>query len=148
VSSRFHSPTKDGPGKTGEVITGSSGRADPSRVARHPRLALQYGRASRPRVAILGSLSNGSHLTDEILASWEDPRFALTLFRPTHLSTFGLVVTDRRLDGLARHATDEASRLDAQEAPQRDKDRRLAQAEDERVRLAKARQTNKGTFRP
>ena len=111
-------------------------------------LAVQYGPASRPRVAIMGSLSNGSHLSDEILASWEDPRFAHTLFRPTYLSTFGLVVTDRRLDGLARHATDEAIRLDAQEAPQRDKERRYAEGEDERVRVAKARLTNKGTFRP
>ena len=111
-------------------------------------LAIQYGPASRPRVAIMGSLSQGSHFSDEILASWKDGRFALTLFRPSYLSTFGLVVTDRRLDRLARQATDEAIRLDAREAPQRDEDRRLAQAEDERVRLATVRQTNKGTFRP
>jgi hypothetical protein len=111
-------------------------------------LALRYGPASLPRVPIMGSWSNGSHLSDEILANWEDPRFALTLFRPTYLSSFGLVVTERRLDGLARRATDEAIRLDAQEAPQRDSDQQQAQNEATRVTLAKARQTNKGTFRP
>jgi hypothetical protein len=111
-------------------------------------LAVQYGAATRPPVAIMASLSKGSHLSDEILANWDDPGFALTLFRPTYLSSFGLVMTERRLEGLARRATDEATRLDAQEAPQRDRDRQLAQGEETRAKQAKARQTNKGTFRP
>jgi len=111
-------------------------------------LAVKFGPATRPRVVIMASLSEGSHLSDEILANWQDSRSALTLFRPSYLSTFGLMVTDRRLDRLARRATDAALRLDAQEAPQRDEDRKLAQGEEERVRLAKARQSNKGTFRP
>lgn len=111
-------------------------------------LAVRYGPASRPRLAIMRSLSRGSNLSDEILASWEDPGFALMLFRPTYLSAYGLAVTERRLDGLARRASEEATRLDAQEAPQRDREQQQANKEAARVKLEKARHANKGTFRP
>ena len=111
-------------------------------------LAPQYGPATRPRMAIMDSISKGAHFSDEIVANWRDARYALTLFRPTYLSSFGLVMTDRRLDGLARRAIQEALRLDLHEAPQRDRDRERAQNEEARVKEVKARQTNKGTFRP
>jgi hypothetical protein len=111
-------------------------------------LAVQYGPASRPRVVIMGSFSKGAYLSDEILAKWEGPRFALTLIRLTDLSSFGLVMTERRLDRLARRAADQATRLDAQEAPRRANDQEQAQIEATRVKLATARQTNKATFRP
>ena len=111
-------------------------------------LAPQYGPATRPRLAILASISKGSHFSDEILANWEDARFAHTLFRPASLYTFGLVMTERRLDGLARRAIKDALRLDLYEAPQRERDRERAQNEEARVKEVKARQTNKGTFRP
>jgi hypothetical protein len=111
-------------------------------------LSVQYGQASRPRAAIMGSLSRGSHLSDELLATWVNPGHALTLFRPMFLSSFGLVITERRLDSLARRAADEATRLDAQETARRDRDRQGAQNEETRVKLAKARQANKGKFRP
>jgi hypothetical protein len=111
-------------------------------------LAPQYGRATRPRKAIMASISNGAHFSDEILANWKDARFAHTLFRPTYLSSFGLLVTERRLDGLATRAIQEADRLDVDEAPQRHEERQRAQAEEARVKQDKARLTNKGTFRP
>jgi hypothetical protein len=111
-------------------------------------LAPQYGPATRPRMAIMASISKGSHLGDEILANWEDARFAHTLFRPTYLSSFGLVMTERRLDGLARRAIKDALRLDLHEAPERERDRARAQNEEARVKEVKARQTNKRTFRP
>jgi hypothetical protein len=111
-------------------------------------LAPRYGPASRPRKAIMASISKGSHFSDEILASWENARFALTLFRPTYLSSFGLVLTERRLDGLAARAIEEAHRLDDVEAPQRERERERTEAEEAHVKQTKARQTNKGTFRP
>jgi len=111
-------------------------------------LAGQYGPARRPAAPLMVSVSNGSYLSDEIIASWQDSRFALTLFRPSYQSNFGLMLVERRLDNLSSQATEQAARLDAQEAPQRDKERRLAQGEEERIRLAKARETNKGAFRP
>jgi hypothetical protein len=96
-------------------------------------LAPQFGPATRPRMAIMDSISKGAHFSDEIVANWRDARYALTLFRPTYLSSFGLVMTDRRLDGLARRAIHEALRLDLHEAPQRDRDRERAQNEEARV---------------
>ena len=111
-------------------------------------LAPQYGPATRPRMAIMSSISKGAHLSDEILANWQDARYALTLFRPSYLSSFGLVMTERRLDGLARRAIKEALRLDLHEAPERERERQRAQNEETRVKQATARLTNKGTFRP
>jgi hypothetical protein len=111
-------------------------------------LSARYGPASRPRVPTMASLSQGSYLGDEVLATWQDVRFTLTLFRPSYLSTFGLSVVDRRLDGLARRAVEDAIRLDTVEAPQRERDRLVAVNEESRSRLGKARETNKATFRP
>jgi hypothetical protein len=45
-------------------------------------------------------------------------------------------------------ALQEAKRLDAQEAPQRDAERAVREAEAERVKLDKARLLNKPKFRP
>lgn len=111
-------------------------------------LAAQYGQASRPRVPMMGSLSGSSYLGDQIVASWQDARFTVTLFQPSFLSSFALSIVDRRLDGLLRQAVAEAARLDDKEGPQRERDRRAGVDEESRVRLAKARDTNKASFKP
>jgi hypothetical protein len=111
-------------------------------------LAARYGPASRPRVPMMASLAGGSYLGDAVVASWQDSRFTLTLFQPSFLSSFGLSIIDRRLDGLARQAAAEATRLDSVEGPQRERDRRAVLDEASRVRLGKAREANKATFRP
>ena len=82
------------------------------------------------------------------LARWADTDQSIYLFQTPYHETFGLVISSTRLDGLARAAAVEGARLDVQEAPQREADRRRQQADDKRVTDAKARQTNKATFRP
>lgn len=111
-------------------------------------LAIEYGPAARPLGVMMASMSRGAHDSDEILANWEDARSTVTLFRPEFLSSFGLVLTDRRLDGLFRRAADEGDRLDSHDTPQRDLDRQRVMSEEELTRLTQARQTNKETFRP
>ena len=72
---------------------------------RWPRsMVLRPGRAWRS----CRQSRRGPTSATRILANWQDARYALTLFRPSYLSSFGLVMTERRLDGLARRAIKEA----------------------------------------
>jgi hypothetical protein len=63
-------------------------------------------------------------------------------------ATYRLIVTDARLDDLARKAEAQAGRLDDQEAPAREIARQKTEQDDARVAAAKAREANKGVFRP
>jgi hypothetical protein len=85
---------------------------------------------------------------DTILARWEDAENSIHLFETPYGSGFGLVVVSKSLDGLARVATAEATRLDAQEAPQREIERQQRQTEDKRLKNEAARRANKAGFRP
>lgn len=85
---------------------------------------------------------------DTILARWGDAEHSVHLFRSPYQATFGLVIASTRLDALARAAVVEGARLDIEEAPQRELDRLQQQADDKRLNDAKARRSNKPTFRP
>lgn len=111
-------------------------------------LAARYGRASRPQTPTMASLSKASYLGDRVVATWRDARFSVTLFQPSYLSTFGLSLVDRRLDDVVRRAIEAATRLEAQEAPQRERDRQAVADEEARLKSNKAREANKPTFRP
>ena len=82
------------------------------------------------------------------LAHWADADHSVFLFRSPFQPTFGLVISSTKLEGLARAAAVEAARLDAQDAPQREADRLRQQAAEKRVSDAKARESNRVTFRP
>jgi hypothetical protein len=58
------------------------------------------------------------------------------------------IVSDIRLDDLARKAESQSVRLDDQEAPAREIARQKKERDDERAAAAKARAANKGAFRP
>jgi hypothetical protein len=85
---------------------------------------------------------------DTILARWEDAENSIHLFESPFESGFGLVVVSKSLDALARVATAEATRLDSQEAPQREIERQQKQSEDKRLKNEAARRSNKAAFRP
>ena len=85
---------------------------------------------------------------DKILARWDDSENAIHLFQSPHESGFGLVVSSKRLEALARIAIAEAERLDAQEAPQRELELQQNQTEYNRLKNETARRANKQTFRP
>ncbi|MPY86835.1 MAG: hypothetical protein GEU99_02840 [Luteitalea sp.] len=111
-------------------------------------ISAKYGVATLPATEITPVLFQVSDDSDKVEARWEDPRYALTLFRSSYPSTFGLVVSSKRLGALARTATLEAVRLDEQEAPQREIARQQKQTQEKRAEQAKARSVNKPTFRP
>ena len=85
---------------------------------------------------------------DKLLAHWEDPQYAITLFRSKYLSTYGLVLLSKRLDRLAALATAEAILMDERAAPARETTRQQQQTDEERVREATVRRVNKATFKP
>jgi hypothetical protein len=85
---------------------------------------------------------------DKFVAHWEDPQYAVTLFRSNYLSTFGLVLLSKRLDGLATVASAEAILQDDREAPVREIERQRNLSPDNRLRDDAARRANKTTFKP
>jgi hypothetical protein len=110
-------------------------------------ISATYGLAALPSTPIIPSLSRATNDTDKLLAHWEDSQHSLNLvYSP--LSTFGLVIYSKRLDGLARAATLEAIRLDEEGAPQREIDREQKHADENRLKTQTTRRTNKATFRP
>ena len=97
------------------------------------------------------SFYSSSHLyirDEKVIARWEDSQYSVNLFRTSYQATLGMLVFSKRLELLARTAMIESSRLDAQEAPQREADRQRQQYEDKRAAEQKVRPTNKASFRP
>lgn len=82
------------------------------------------------------------------IAQWGDASYAVSLHRSSFASEFRVVVTSPRLETLARAAAAEAIRLDQQEAPQREVDRKEKEAETTRATQEKARLANKAAFKP
>lgn len=82
------------------------------------------------------------------VARWGDAGHAVGLYQTTAYGVgFRLIVTDTRLENLARTAEAQARRLDDREAPQRDAARQQKERDDGRVAAAKARAANKRVFR-
>jgi hypothetical protein len=94
----------------------------------------------------------GSQLEGESgsrLARWGDAGHDVALYQTSSYGPeFRLVVTDARLEDLARKAETEATRLDAQDAPRREIARQKKERDDSRAAAEKARVENKEVFRP
>ena len=85
---------------------------------------------------------------EKFVAQWEDPQYSVTLFRSSYLSTFGLVLLSKRLDGLARVASAEAILQDDREAPEREVERQRTLTPENRLSQDAARRANKAIFKP
>jgi len=83
------------------------------------------------------------------LARWGDAEQSVVLYRTSMYGTaFRLMVTEPRLDDLARKAEAQAIRLDVQEAPRREIARQNKEVADGRAAREKARLANRAAFRP
>jgi hypothetical protein len=109
-----------------------------------------YGHAMLPTLPAtpISAASQVRTDSDRIVAHWEDAQSSVDLFQPSYASTFGLVVSSKRLDALAQSASVEAASLDEQDAPRRAIDRKQKQEDDDHARQQKARLANKAIFRP
>jgi hypothetical protein len=83
-----------------------------------------------------------------VVAQWDSPRSLLTLLRSTYSAQFQLVLISKTLNPLARAAIAEARRLDALEAPQRERDHRTQALAAAVATAEKDRAVNKAAFRP
>jgi hypothetical protein len=102
-----------------------------------------------PRTSRVAGTSRLETESGSAVARWGDPKHAVVLYQSSSYgAAFRLVVTDIRLENLARQAEAQAVRLDAQEAPAREIARLRKERDDERAAAAKARATNKDVFRP
>jgi hypothetical protein len=99
--------------------------------------------AKGPAVAPPGML-NGS----TALARWQSADYEFTLMREVYPATFRLIGVSRQLEAAARTAETESTRLDTAEAPRRQAEQAVAEAERKRAAEDKTRTTNKGEFRP
>jgi hypothetical protein len=119
-------------------------------------VSAKYGTAARPVAEIILPstmvYSDGEKSilveSEKVIARWEDSEYSFNLFQSSTRNAFGLVGYSKRLDALARAAIAEATRLDEQEAPQREIGRQQQKDEQDRAQQEKARQANKAPFRP
>jgi hypothetical protein len=112
-------------------------------------ISAKYGTATRPEAKIiLFSSFQVYNDSEKVIARWEDPQYSFDLFRSSYQPTFGMLVLSKQLDGLARAAIVEAIRLDEQEAPQREIERRKQVDEADRAEQDAARLVNRAAFRP
>lgn len=116
-------------------------------------LSRSYGPAALPAVAIGTSairppIAGADSASDRIVARWEDVQHALSLVRPAYASTFGLVMSSKPLDALARAASAHGIGLDERDAPRRAVERQKEREDTERARQETVRRANKATFRP
>ncbi len=103
---------------------------------------------SSARTSGSAPLGAGVPMETTVVAQWEDASSLLTLLRGTYSPEFQLVLISKTLNARARDAIRDALRLDDEEAPQREIDRRKKDAVNARAVLDKARVVNKAAFRP
>jgi len=111
-------------------------------------ISARYGVATKPaNTEITFSSDQVYNDSEVIIARWEDSQYSFNLYRSTYQPTFGMIAFSKRVDALARAATTEANRLDAQTAPPREIQGQRGDDEKNPVSLERARQENKSNFR-
>ncbi len=112
-------------------------------------ISAQYGAATTdPSAEIsLSSIYDDSEIV-QVLARWEDPSWFFNLVRSKYRASFFLVALSKRLSPVAGKAVIEAGRLDREEAPQRELDRKSKEQDEKLLQQENARIANRADFRP
>jgi hypothetical protein len=110
-------------------------------------ISATYGMATKPPAPAKAAQGRYGD-QEEVLAQWQDPQYRFDLMRSSYGPSFRLIGVLKRLEAPAQAAILEATRLDDQEAPQRDAARIASEEEAARAKLEQARLVNKSTFRP
>ena len=110
-------------------------------------ISANYGIAAKPAAPAKAEQERFGD-QEEVIARWQDPQYCFDLIRSSYGPSFRLVGVLKSLEAPAQAAILEATRLDSQEAPQRDAERIVREEETERAKLDKARLANKPKFRP
>lgn len=110
-------------------------------------ISAAYGIAAKPTALAKGALGHYGD-PEEVVARWQDPQYRFELVRSSYGPSFSLIGVLKKLEAPAQAAILEASRLDDQEAPQRDAARVASEEEAAKAKLQQARLVNKPKFRP
>lgn len=110
-------------------------------------VSVMYGPAVRPVGAVKAAHGRYGD-QEEVLAQWQDLHYRFDLIRSSYGPSFSLIGVLKRLEAPAQAAILESTRLDEQEAPQRDAARIASEKEAATAELEKARLVNKPRFRP
>ena len=110
-------------------------------------LSAKYGLATLPNSNVIPLLSRVAADSDRIVAHWEDAQYSINLVRPSYASTFGLVISSKRLDALVRAATVQSLWLHDQEASARAIGRKRNLEDADHARQEQVRARNKAIFR-
>jgi len=103
-----------------------------------------YGPATNVAVKVDPPPDDRYDVKQQLIASWEDSHFCIQLLRNPFADGFGLILFSKRANAQAQAAIVEATRLEAQERPQKEADQRKKEAAD----LELLRQKNKQVFQP
>src|SRR6266576_6154162 len=107
-------------------------------------ISAKYGPATIVPPEIGSGVDTAYDTQQKPVASWEDGQYARKLVRSFFSDVFGLVVFSKWANAQAELAIAEAVKLDEQEGPKREAERRKKQTDD----LEMARQKNQKSFRP
>jgi hypothetical protein len=83
-----------------------------------------------------------------VLAQWDRAGASLTLLRRVYSAELQLIVTAKAVSTRARGAIREATRLDAADAPRREREQRKKEEADATAAREQLRASNKAAFRP
>jgi hypothetical protein len=103
-------------------------------------IAAKYGTAKYVALAI----DSPTEENQRTVAWWEDSQYSLNLARSSFTGAFELVICSKRVNDEAELALASALKLDKQEAPQREAERKKKTMDD----LEVTRQKNQNGFRP
>jgi hypothetical protein len=107
-------------------------------------ISVNYGHATIAAPELDSAVNGRYDSKQKPVASWEDAQYSLSLVRSSFNDVLGLVAFSKRANAEAEAATAEAVKLDEQESPKREADRRKKQMDDLQV----TRERNQRTFRP
>jgi hypothetical protein len=110
-------------------------------------LAAVYGPGSAPATKEM-AFNSGYNNTVRVIAQWTDAQSMLSLVGFPYAAGFGVVVSSKANEALAKQAILESARLDRVEAPQRELELRAKQAADMAAKDEQSRLVNKPGFRP
>jgi hypothetical protein len=106
-------------------------------------ISSRYGTANRSYPEIALPNSDTYRMSETVVARWQDADISVTLIRSEGLKTFALIVVSKKMDQEATSAIADSLKLETDQAPQKEIDRR----KDEADKLEVARLKNVKAFR-
>lgn len=105
-----------------------------------------YGTFTKPRQEVPFHSNYGE--STPVIARWQNENYVYDLVRTGDQTSYALIASSKRLEGLARAAIAESIRLDALDAPRRAIELQANKDAENKSVLDKARAINNANFRP